>query len=300
MKTLSIAKMTLTKRNHNWSLLSDKEILEIYNDLNTIEIRECACGCHKTFSCKKKSSRNYFDKFCCAKVGGQKAKEVLTGVPKTVDHRKHMSEGGRGKVITETHRQNLIKGGKAFWASLSKEEQLSRKDKRYNVPNRNELNKQATILGQSPEATKKRKKSLLDYYQNLSQEEFDARISKVLNNSRKGYLKGDYYSKKNNYDIKYQSSYELKAYIKLEKDQNVLSYKKCDFSIPYSFKNKIHGYFPDILIDYVDHTRALIEVKPEALLTNDKVVAKREALKEYCKINNLKELMWTEENLGVL
>ena len=289
--------MTLTKRNQDWSSLSDTKIVNIYNDLNTIEIRECAYGCGTTFSCLKKDKRRFCSPKCTSKVASQKAKEVLTGISFSEEHKRALSKGGKGKIITEIHRKNIIKGGKAFWASLSKEEQLSRKDKRYNVPHRNKLNKQASILGHTPEAKKKRSASLLEYYKNLSQEEFDARISKVLNNSRKGYLKGDFYSEKNDKDIKYQSSYELRAYIKLEKDLSVLSYKKCDFSIPYSFKNEIHRYFPDVLVEYTNGNKTLIEVKPKALLTNEKVVAKHQALVEYCNQLGIKCATWTESDL---
>jgi len=98
---------------------------------------------------------------------------------------------------------------------------------------------------------------------------------------------GYFFSVKNNYKLKYRSSFEKKAFELLEKDKSVLSYQVEPFSINYIIDNKKRYYVPDILITYIDGIKRLIEIKPiDKLLTKDTIIKKKYA-EEYCKYNNI-------------
>ena len=109
--------------------------------------------------------------------------------------------------------------------------------------------------------------------------------------------RGVFYSQKNQKEIKYESSYELQTYQKLEQDERVKNYDRCRFSIDYMFKDGIHKYIPDIHVMYIDNTEEIIEVKPEYLLEDNQNVAKFKAAKEYCKKNSLKFNVWIEKEI---
>lgn len=113
----------------------------------------------------------------------------------------------------------------------------------------------------------------------------------------KGYKQGVFYSYKNNCNIRFQSSYELYAYLKLEHMDNVISYGRCHFSIHYTYRGMSHKYIPDILVDFLDGTQAIIEIKPGSFLTKEKVYLKSLAGEKYCRINGLKYITWTEKDL---
>lgn len=120
-----------------------------------------------------------------------------------------------------------------------------------------------------------------------------------INNGWKHTKKGYFYSNKNNKELFYRSSYELKAYEILEDSIFVKNYNNCSFSIPYEFEDKIKRYIPDIMVEYITGIREIIEIKPSNLLTYKKNPFKFEALKNYGYINKLKISIWTEKELGI-
>ncbi len=113
--------------------------------------------------------------------------------------------------------------------------------------------------------------------------------------SKKGY----FFSKKNNKNLFYRSSYELKAFEILEKDNTVLSFEYEPFKIEYRFNNKLKNYLVDILVNYKDGSSELIEVKPNWQLNELSVIAKKEALASFAKTNNYKWSIWCEEELDI-
>lgn len=120
-------------------------------------------------------------------------------------------------------------------------------------------------------------------------------INTSLQNSKKGF----FVSTKNQKEIRYESSYELVAYLILEQLSKVKSYDRCRFSIDYTFKDNVHRYIPDIDVVYTDNIREIIEIKPEFMLEDEKVIAKHTAGKEYCNKNNLLFSIWTEKELNL-
>lgn len=97
----------------------------------------------------------------------------------------------------------------------------------------------------------------------------------------------------------YRSSYELKYYKILDKDKRVISYIVEPFKIPYKFGKSTKNYKPDILVEYADGTKVLIEIKPLVFVDKPKNVAKRKSAIAYCKINNMKYRLVTEKDIGI-
>lgn len=107
--------------------------------------------------------------------------------------------------------------------------------------------------------------------------------------------KGTYFSEKNKTTIKYDSSYELTAFEKLEHDDKVISYEKCNFYIPYKLDIQ-RNYLPDIIVVFKDSPTTVIEIKPKYKLIHEKpeYKAKFLAALTYCKLKNWKFRVWTE------
>jgi hypothetical protein len=110
------------------------------------------------------------------------------------------------------------------------------------------------------------------------------------------YKQGYYFSKKNNKELYYQSSYELLAFNILEQQDAVVKYEKCKFSIDYvkPSDNFTHKYVPDILVIYDDGRKQIIEIKAEWQLEDEIVKAKQMAAKE--KFGD-EYAIWSEKDL---
>ena len=111
------------------------------------------------------------------------------------------------------------------------------------------------------------------------------------------FTKGSFHSPKNSKDLHYRSSYELKAYEILEKDDEVLSYEVESVAIPYiDPEGKSRNYYPDILVNKKS-SKLMIEVKPHYQLDDEWVVCKANSAKEWCKSNGFAFEFWSESDL---
>lgn len=99
-------------------------------------------------------------------------------------------------------------------------------------------------------------------------------------------------------DIFYRSSYEKKAYLLLDKDENVVTYKAETIQIVFfnPVKNTESVYLVDIEVEYKDKKK-IIEIKPEKWLEDQVVKAKIAAAKNYAEENNIEFEVWTETKL---
>ncbi len=116
--------------------------------------------------------------------------------------------------------------------------------------------------------------------------------------------KGYYFSKKNSCNIFYQSKDgELLAYIRLENDPNVFKYGRVQFSLPYILDGKAHQYRPDIMVEFLDGTYRIIEVKMswefEYVEACRRITVKLLVLRKYCEEHGLTYEVWTEKELGI-
>lgn len=128
----------------------------------------------------------------------------------------------------------------------------------------------------------------------LSQRILDGTFKPFGKNFKTGY----FFSNKNQRDYYYRSSYELLAYQKLELLPEVKTYDVEPFKIPYTdTKGIVRNYIPDILINYDEGLKELIEVKPENLLKDEIVQIKIESARQYYKDNGMNFNIWTEKYL---
>jgi hypothetical protein len=124
----------------------------------------------------------------------------------------------------------------------------------------------------------------------------------IVNGSRKRskYQTGVFYSQKNNKDLWYRSSYELMAFTILEGLSAVKFYHTEPFRIPYDKNGQICNYVPDILVEYIDGKKELIEIKPKIFLNDETNLLKFDAAQQYCKENNYVFSVWTEDHLELV
>lgn len=122
----------------------------------------------------------------------------------------------------------------------------------------------------------------------------------------------------------YRSSYELKLFRWLDANSNVLEWSSESMAIPYISPkdNKIHRYFPDVILKLKDKFgnvhNYIVEVKPEKqtkppILVNRKNAqkvfyeqltfainqSKWQSTQEWCQKNNFKFMILTEKELGI-
>lgn len=135
-----------------------------------------------------------------------------------------------------------------------------------------------------------RLKQSMDFTQRIIKDEGYIKHSK--------FKRGFFFSIKNNKNIKYDSSYELRAYTKLEQMEEVLSYGRCNFYIDYTYKEILHKYIPDILIDLITGKKQIIEVKPLRLVNKYTNPEKFKAAKIYCDKQAMEFLVWTENDIS--
>lgn len=97
----------------------------------------------------------------------------------------------------------------------------------------------------------------------------------------------------------YRSSYEKKAYLKLDADETVKGYKAESVSVEFfnPVKEITSSYIIDLLVEYVDGSQKLVEVKPEKWLTDDVVICKIEAGELKAAEMGIPFEVWTEMHL---
>ena len=97
----------------------------------------------------------------------------------------------------------------------------------------------------------------------------------------------------------FRSSYEKKAFIKLDEDNAVQTYKVEAVSTEYfnTEKEINSSYLIDLFVEYTDGSKKLIEVKPEKWLEDNIVSLKIEAGKNKAHQMGIPFEIWTEMNL---
>lgn len=156
---------------------------------------------------------------------------------------------------------------------------------------------------------KEKERRRIEATQRWESEEYKKRVGNLISKARTDQIKsgfyngsynfGHYFSKKNNKEVHYRSSYELIAYKILEQLSKVKSYEVEPFAIQYEWQNSVHRTIPDILVTYTDGSKELIEVKPEWKFTIRKEVHKMAVMQKYAEDNNMIFNVWSEKQLGI-
>ena len=108
---------------------------------------------------------------------------------------------------------------------------------------------------------------------------------------------GKFFSKKNNRELHYRSSYELRALQKLEVNIEVISFDVEAMRIPYIWRGKERIYLPDIWVLYRNKTQQIIEVKAAWNINDDRVQAKLKAAELFCSLRGIAFIVWTEKDI---
>jgi hypothetical protein len=148
------------------------------------------------------------------------------------------------------------------------------------------------------------RKKMLEEQGGFSQEHREKISKATIQQYKEGFdpnthhLKGKHQSPKAG-NIHFRSSYEKKAYLKLDEDESVKTYSIEDVSIDYIHPNKkiTSQYLVDMLVEYFDGTKKLIEIKPEKMLENSIVQAKIESAKIKASELGYEFEVWTEMDL---
>jgi hypothetical protein len=84
-----------------------------------------------------------------------------------------------------------------------------------------------------------------------------------------------------------RSPIELEYFRELDNDSDVVSYMPEPFKIPYDYNNKRLNYIPDVLIQYANGMKKLVEIKVLKEVSLPINIAKFNAAKEYAKNNEM-------------
>jgi hypothetical protein len=185
----------------------------------------------------------------------------MLGKHHSEEHKKKISEIMSGRTYTEEHRNNISEGRKKM------------------------LDAQGGLLKETKE---KLSKAAAEQYANGY-------------NPKTHHARGNHISSKSNKNIIYKSSYEKKALMKLDEDDNVLKYEYESRNSIVRYDNpkkKIIGsYLIDLTVEYKDGTKKLIEVKPNKWLQDSVVQAKIIAAHDFAIKNNMEFEIWEETAL---
>jgi len=125
-------------------------------------------------------------------------------------------------------------------------------------------------------------------------------FERAQRNKLTGYKKGYYFSTKNNKNIWYDSSYELKALQLLENNNKVLLFDRAHLVINYLDNKKECVYYPDFIAKFKNSKKnVVIEVKPAYKLKDRKEKLKFRAGRKFCKYNNMLYKIWSENELDI-
>jgi hypothetical protein len=104
-------------------------------------------------------------------------------------------------------------------------------------------------------------------------------------NRDNGLICGEFFSKKNNRKIEYESNIEYKFCMYLESLDEVIGYVQQPVTIHYKI-NEVHKcYYPDFLVAFEDGRGVLVEIKPRSSMVLYQNILKYIALQKYCISN---------------
>ena len=250
------------------------------------EERICICGCNKTFICKINSKKKFIGWHSTKKHILPERRICLCGCskiflchPKSTKKYNNLNCWLKSKKHGEVVSQKLL-GRVSPIKGVNRGIEFSKKMSAIRL----------NSVARFPSTETKMKQSL-------------SKIKAIGNGtftprSHYKHKKGYFYSKKNNINLWYNSSYELLAFQILESLIVVNSYKIQFVKIPYIFNEKNHNYIVDLFVEYTDGQKQLIEVKASWQINYDKQTqCKLDAGKRFAEQNNMRFDVWTEKEL---
>ena len=120
---------------------------------------------------------------------------------------------------------------------------------------------------------------------------------------KKRYHTGVHVSAKTGQACKYRSGWELSYMQWLDAHAAVRTYSYEAVKIPYVSNVrtcKLRNYLPDFLIEYVDGSKQLVEIKPKRKVQHVTVQKKLKAAELYCRAHGISLVILTEVELKVM
>lgn len=104
-------------------------------------------------------------------------------------------------------------------------------------------------------------------------------------------------------ECKYRSGWELEYLKHLDADPTVVSYMYEGVCIPYVSNvrtGKVRKYYPDVLVEYADGSKKLVEIKPKKRVSQAAVQKKLKAAQAWCEAHGVTLEVITEDTLRQL
>ena len=114
------------------------------------------------------------------------------------------------------------------------------------------------------------------------------------------FKQGKYESTKTGKILGYRSGLEEKVYKILDSHDDVVSFYAEPFHIDYIHKGQAHKYTPDILVNFMDGSKQVWEVKPADQTELEMNKNKWRAAEEACKIRGWSFQVYTEQRINKL
>lgn len=114
------------------------------------------------------------------------------------------------------------------------------------------------------------------------------------------FKEGYFLSNKNCKSLHYRSGYELKVYESLELIPEIKNYFVEPFEIPYFFGGKQRNYIPDLVVEFINGTVEMWEIKPANQTSIPIIKAKKTAATVFCETRGITYKMITESFIDKL
>ncbi|RDJ35592.1 MAG: hypothetical protein DWQ19_12305 [Crenarchaeota archaeon] len=199
--------------------------------------------------------------------------------------------GQENKILKEKALDNIAKNENYICRSCAI------KDHSVSEDTREKISRKLIGISRSAETREKMSQAKKEFYQTERGKACKELLSKkgVLEQAQgrlKGFhRRGYFHSDKNNQDLYYGSSYELRALYLLENNESVKSFRT---QIPIQIENR-HRCL-DVLVEYNDNTTEILEVKPKKRLNEESIILQINDAQNYAQSKNFNFRVWTEDD----
>lgn len=114
------------------------------------------------------------------------------------------------------------------------------------------------------------------------------------------FKQGKYESTKTGKILTYRSGLEEKLYKILDRHEDVMSFYSEPFHIDYVHRGQVHKYIPDLIVHFMDGSRAVWEVKPANQTELEQNKDKWRAAEQACKVRGWGFEVFTEQRINKL
>jgi len=257
--------------------------------------------------CGKEFESDSNDRIYCSKHCSNKNSSRISHLknPKMSEETKRkISKKHKGKILSEEHKQNIKISINKLNKSLSIIERKEKYGHNNNIGSKRSEKQKNNISFATKNGMKKVDMKAIHNRQEVKLNHSIAATNSIINGlfdvKSDIYKTGYFFSSINNKEFYYRSSYELRAYKQLEEKKDIIKYWKTEcLRIPYIDENgQQRNTVPDILVEYKDGKKQIIECKPQWKLDKDiRTKLKIEATQKYCDKNGIVFSIWTEKEL---